>query len=449
MSLLRYPIYQDSGIDWIGRIPEGWRIVPLKRLLLEMGSGGTPDTGKAEFWSEDRDGVPWVAIADMSSVEVVMTTSKRLSVLGIEDRRLRIWPSGTLLFSMYASLGHVAELAMPAAINQALLALVPNQACDQRYLRYWLESIRPQLRAEASSNTQDNLNAEKVSNLVCLVPSRMEQNAIATFLDRETAKVDALIAEQEKLLAMLAEKRQAAVSHAVMRGLDPDARVRESGVPWVGKIPSHWQVSPLKWLTQLDRPIMYGIVLPGPDVSEGVPILKGGNVKPSRMCLSEMARTAAEIEAPYARARLREGDLVYAIRGTIGDCEIVPAEMEGANITQDVARIAVDGANCALWVRWALLAPAIREELACGSLGAAVRGVNIYDLKRVQLPVPPKEEQEKIAGHINREVEKIDDLVGECEKAIVLMQEHRSALISAAVTGKIDVRGLVETKDVA
>jgi type I restriction enzyme S subunit len=447
MSLRRYPAYVESGIEWIGPVPKGWRIAPLKRLLHEMGSGGTPDTGKSEFWSEDDDGIPWVAIADMSSVDLVMTTSKMLTLLGIEERGLRVWPQGTLLFSMYASLGHVAELAVPAAINQALLALVPHEHCDQRFLRYWLESIRPHLRAEASSNTQDNLNAEKVGRLVCLVPPLPVQMEIADFLSQETIKIDALIAEQEKLLTLLAEKRQAVISQAITRGLDSHVPMKESGVSWLGEIPSHWQISPLKWLTQPDRPIMYGIVLPGPDVGEGVPILKGGNVKPSRMCLGEMAWTTPEIEAPYARARLRVGDLVYSIRGTIGDCEVVPAELNGANITQDVARVAVDGAHCASWVRWALLASAIREELACGSLGAAVRGVNIFDLKRVRLPLPPKEEQLEIAAHIDRESARIDSLMAECDKAIALMREHRSALISAAITGKIDVRGLVDSKE--
>lgn len=191
------------------------------------------------------------------------------------------------------------------------------------------------------------------------------------------------------------------------------------------------------------RPIMYGIVLPGEDVGVGIPIVKGGNVKPSRLHLPSLARTTPEIEAPYARARLRAGDLVYAIRGTIGDCEPVPTELEGANITQDVARVAPrEGVNGS-WLRHALLSKPVREALACGSLGAAVRGINIFDLKRVRIPVPPSEERDAIARLLDSDARAIDDLAAGARASIALLRERRAALISAAVTGRIDVRAAV------
>jgi type I restriction enzyme S subunit len=209
---------------------------------------------------------------------------------------------------------------------------------------------------------------------------------------------------------------------------------KDSGVEWLGQLPAHWEVTPLKWLTDPDRPIMYGIVLPGPDVGEGIPILKGGNVRPSRMNLQSMARTTPEIEAPYARARLKEGDLVYSIRGSIGDCEAVPADLEGSNITQDVARVAIADHVVASWARWALLAPAVRDDLASGSLGAAVRGINIFDLKRATLPTPSPGEQEVIAAFLDWETAKIDALVGEQRALIELLKEKRQTVISHAVT---------------
>ncbi len=148
-----------------------------------------------------------------------------------------------------------------------------------------------------------------------------------------------------------------------------------------------------------------------------------------------------EVREGYARARLRPGDLVYSIRGSIGDCEIVPADLDGANITQDVARVApvhgVDGP----WLRWALLSNPVKEELACGSLGAAVRGINIFDLKRVDIPTPPAEEQRRLATYIGEEIGRLDALTSSADRAIELLQERRAALTSAAVIGQIDVRG--------
>jgi len=193
------------------------------------------------------------------------------------------------------------------------------------------------------------------------------------------------------------------------------------------------------WLTQPDRPIMYGIVLPGPDVGEGIPILKGGNVRPSRMNLASLARTTPEIEAPYARARLRASDLVYSIRGSICDCEIVPGELEGCNITQDVARVAPRSDVDAAWLRFALVCTPVREALASGSLGAAVRGINIFDLKRVRIPTPPLGEQALLVKHLTHTLNRVDMLAQATEQTVALIKERRAALIAAAVTGQIDV----------
>ncbi len=318
---------------------------------------------------------------------------------------------------------------------------------------HWL-FVSPHFRQPATAamygaGGQKRVPEEFVRDFPIRLPPPEHQAAVVAFLDRECGKIDALVAEQERLMALLKEKRQAVISHAVTKGLNPNTKMKHSGVEWLGEIPAHWDVVPLKWLTDPDRPIMYGIVLPGPDVGEGVPILKGGNVKPSRMNLQSMARTTPDIEAPFARARLKAGDLAYAIRGTIGDCEPVPAEMEGANITQDVARIAIAEGVCASWARWTLLSAAVRDDLARGSLGAAVRGVNIFDLKRVRLPTPPLGEQVDIAAVVTRETDRLERLTDEAERAITLLRERRAALISAAVTGKIDVRGLAPSETAA
>jgi type I restriction enzyme S subunit len=296
------------------------------------------------------------------------------------------------------------------------------------------------------SAAQPGLSVDVIRRLAVPVPNEEEQRAIAAFLDRETAKIDALVSEQERLIALLQEKRQAVITQAVTKGLDPDVPMKESGVEWIGEIPSHWTMKPLMRLTQPDRPIMYGIVLPGPDVGVGVPILKGGNVKPARMNLESLARTTEEIEAPYARARLRAGDLVYAIRGTIGDCELVPPELENCNITQDVARVAPLLEVDADWLRFALLSHPLQEHLACGSLGAAVRGVNIFDLKRVSVPMPPQAEQVAISVRLRNVCATIDELIDGANNSERLLLERRAALITAAVTGQIDVRGLASAE---
>jgi restriction endonuclease S subunit len=227
MSFPRYPAYKPSGVEWLGEVPEHWEVKQLKHCIHRLGSGGTPESGKPEYWADTEldDSIPWVAIGDMSSVSIVRSTAKALSLAGLKEKNLEIFPAGSLLYSIYASLGKVSVLGINAAFNQAILAIIPNlDLVAQTFLKYWLESIERHLSYYSSSNTQANLNAAKVLAYPVAVPNKDEQARIATFLDHETAKIDALIAEQQRLIELLQEKRQAVISHAVTKGLNPVRR---------------------------------------------------------------------------------------------------------------------------------------------------------------------------------------------------------------------------------
>ena len=248
------------------------------------------------------------------------------------------------------------------------------------------------------------------------------------------------MAKKERLIELLQEKRSALITHAVTKGLDPDVPMKDSGVEWLGDIPTHWDTSQLYRITPADRSIMYGIVLPGPNVEDGVPIVKGGDVSAQRLHATRLSRTAPDIESRHARSRLRGGDLVYAIRGSIGDVAMIPYDLGGANLTQDAARISYTDETDGPWLLFAMGSTATFAQLEAGALGATIRGINIRDLKRATVPLPPKSEQRTIASYLERETAKIDALIAKVHGAIDHLQELRTALISAAVTGKIDVR---------
>lgn len=267
-----------------------------------------------------------------------------------------------------------------------------------------------------------------------------EQRAIATFLDRETARIDALIEKKQRQIELLQEKRTALISHAVTKGLDPNVKMKDSGVLSFGEIPTHWRMSQLRYLTKLDRQIMYGIVLPGPHVDDGVPIVKGGNCEPGRLRLEVMSRTHPDIEARYVRSRLATGDIVYAIRGSIGQADQVPAELEGANLTQDAARISPREGVDHRWLLHAVRSSAFFANMDAFATGATIRGINIWDLKRAPICLPPQSEQEEIASHLDRSMTRLNGISENVQTSINRLHEYRTALISAAVTGKIDVR---------
>ncbi|WP_217175615.1 restriction endonuclease subunit S [Coraliomargarita akajimensis] len=319
-----------------------------------------------------------------------------------------------------------------------------GEYADPDYMHYLLRTDlytgHFKTRSTGVIDSRLRLYPESFGDTSILLPSLPEQKQIARFLDHETAKIDRLIAKQQELIALLKEKRQAVISHAVTKGLNPDAKMKDSGVEWLGQVPEHWEVTYLTHIVDPSRRIMYGIVLPGPNVDNGVPIVKGGDVKPGRLRLDSLCKTTYVIESNYERSRLKTGDIVYSIRGTIGDVEIVPEEINGANLTQDAARIAPKVPSDNRWLMYTMKSTSVFSQLEVGSLGAAVRGINIRDLKKAIIPYPPQSERNDIEAFLDIQLGKLDRLSVDCKRQIELLQERRTALISAAVTGKIDVR---------
>lgn len=325
--------------------------------------------------------------------------------------------------------------------------------------------MRPYLRQEASSNTQDNLNAEKVRNLPVLLPPNDEQRAIATFLDRETAKIDALIAEQEKLLALLAEKRQATISHAVTRGLTnlpgadlnaafgggpkgegkdspshPNVPMKDSGIPWLGEVPAHWNVIPLKYVSRIGNGSTPNRDNPSYWAEEGFPWLNSSVVNQDEVTEAERFVTDLALRECHLPV-IEPPAILVGITGQGKTRGMAAPLMFKATINQHVAFIKPEQGR--LLVDYLLRALEMSyEHLRIESEGAgSTKGAITCDqLSRFSIPLPPLDEQAAIAKHLDVEAAKFDKLSGDAGRAIDLLNERRSALISAAVTGKIDVR---------
>ena len=260
------------------------------------------------------------------------------------------------------------------------------------------------------------------------LPDLPTQKAIADFLDRETARIDQLIEKKRRFINLANERWVSELNDAVFPTFSN----------W-SHLPGEWKKVRLKYLTDPMRPIMYGIVLPGPNVEFGKLIVKGGDVKPGRLDPELLCKTTIEIESSYVRSRVKAGDLIISIRGGIGDLEVVPKTIEGANLTQDAARIAPRSGIDVEWLRYALSAPVVFHLLEAKSLGAAVRGINIFDLKRVFVPTPPFETQTRIRDGLVAAERRLARLKERVVQHTEKIQEFRSALITASVTGQIDV----------
>ena len=327
---------------------------------------------------------------------------------------------------------YLAKVAAPhfgGHCSGEALVIRPRRSLDQSFLFYLMANPDFINAVDASTYGAKMPRASWhfIGNMKFALPDLPTQKAIADFLDRETARIDLLIEKKQRFREMANERWRATLNHVVFPH-SPD---------W-GRLPDGWRKVQLKYLTDPKRPIMYGIVLPGPNMEEGPMIVKGGDVKPGRLHPDRLCRTTHEIEASYVRSRLRCGDLVISIRGGIGDIEIVPPEIDGANLTQDAARIAPRQGIDREWLRYALLSSAVFHPLESRSLGAAVRGINIFDLKRVFIPEPPKTQQTEIARTLARMESRLRELRELVKSHADRLREFRAALITAAVTGQID-----------
>ena len=431
MKTVTYPDYRHSGIGWIGRVPSHWQVKRLKFVSTAVKTGGTPPADGEDYF--DDEGINWYTPGDFNEALRLGKASKKVGREAVALGVVRSFPPGcVLLVGIGATLGKVGLAERECSANQQINIIAPDASVDARFLASFLSSCTTQIRLLSHASTLGIINQERTKQVSCVLPPLDEQRAIVRFLDAKTAEIDGLITKKQRLLELLAEQRSALITKAVTKGLNPNAPLKPSGFTWLGDVPVHWEVKRLDLLNDAYRPIMYGIVLPGPSVDDGVPIIKGGDVRPDRLTPVTLSKTTFEIDEAHARSRVRAGDIVYAIRGSYGDAEIVPAALMGANLTQDAARIAPIEDVSTTWLLYALKSEPTRQQLASRSLGATIKGVNIRDLKRAMLPVPPAQEQAAIGQHLAT----LDGWNERLRNAVELHIERLKEMRSTLITGK-------------
>lgn len=407
------------------RIKHGFRLI---------GSGTTPSSPNDDCYNGE---IPWVTSAELRET-VIINTAQLITQDAFESHSaLKLYPPGTLLFAMYgATIGRLGLLGIEACVNQAICALAEPEHFETRFAFYALQASKEELLSLASGGGQPNLNAEKLRDHRLPQPELPEQRAIADFLDREAARLDALVAEKGRWLELLAEKRRALITRAVTRGLNPAAPLRDSGLPWLGQIPAHWQSVRVKFFSH----IYYGLSQPPEYQPEGLPFLRATNVKRG-LISSEGLVYVDEAALPDSRVvRLQIGDIIVVRSGAYtGDSALVTREWNGAVAGYDMV-IRIHKHAMPDFVSHALLCQYILEaQIDPLRQRAAQPHLNSEELGDVAVILPPLPEQHAIVAHISTETAKIDALRAATERTLALLKERRAALIGAAVTGKIEV----------
>lgn len=446
MSLPRYREYKDSEVWWIGSVPSHWRVDRLKASINACKNGiwGNDPTG-------DSDDIECVRVADFDRIRLVVAGDvPTVRSVSKREREGRLLARGDLLLEKSGGgekqpVGQVVlyDREAPAVCSNfvAKVALAPGMVP-----RFWLYQHAAayvsgvNVGAIKQTSGIQNLDQSQYFDERGVFPDEGEQRAIAAFLDRETAKIDALIAEQEKLLALLAEKRQATISHAVTRGLNPNVPMKDSGIPWLGEVPAHWEITRLKYVTDaiVDCPHETPIYDPDGDYL----VIRTADLDQGVLNSSQMYRLSYEqYQDRTRRSSLQTGDVVYGREGERwGHAALVP-ESDRFCLGQRMMQFRPCRRMCPTFLMWQLNSVGTYRQGELDTVGATSPHVNVSTIRNFQLTLPPLDEQRAVAARLNSESKRFDELQAEAERAISLLREHRSALISAAVTGKIDVRG--------
>jgi len=437
MNYPAYGSYQKAKTDFGGLIPSHWEEWKVSHGFAQIGSGTTPKSDNSLYYGGET---LWVTTSELRESFIFETINQITQEALDEHSALKAYAPGSVVIAMYgATIGRLGMLGKEATVNQACCVFSAPEKFYPRFFYFWLWMRRPILISLSSGGGQPNLNQEELKRLRVPIPPIPEQQQIAAFLDWKTGQIDALIARKRELLEKLKEKRLAVITQAVTKGLNPAAPMRDSGIPWLGQAPEHWEIIPLGFLMT-----MSGGMTPSMANSEywdgDIPWVTPKDMKQARISDSIDHLTEAALRET-AITLIPVNSVLVVVRGMILAHSFPTAITEHAvTINQDMKALRCGKQLNVEYLFWCLTGFAkvfsgLAQESAHGT-----RKMETETLKKFQFPVPPLPEQTAIVGHLITRLQQLDRLMDLAEVAISHLTKYRTALITAATTGKIDVR---------
>ena len=455
-----YPRYRDSGVEWLGDVPEHWQVVRLGHVASYHTSSVDKKT---------KDGELPVRLCNYTDVYY----QDRIRACDGEFMEATASPQEAIRFKL--NVGDVLitkdsedwqDIAIPALIDETAADFVcgyhlgiirSGPMADSAFMFRAMQSVsvNRQLQTSASGVTRYGLPNAAVGDVILPIPPLAEQRAIAAFLDRETQRIDALVEKKRRLIERLREYRAALITRTVARGLPPEAaraagldpspRLKPSGVEWLGDVPEHWQVSRLSYLA---RKFGSGVTPRGGATiyqQTGVPFLRSQNIHFDGLRIQDVARIAPSLHRELASSHVNPGDVLLNITGaSIGRVCSVPDDFAEGNVNQHVCIVRPNQCRLLPDLLAAYLStPAMQYEIQFEQSGASRQGLTLQSIRNFRIVVPPLHEQTAIVEYLRGEDARLQELTSEIDSAVKRLLEYRTALITVAVTGKIDVRDAV------
>jgi type I restriction enzyme S subunit len=416
--MINYNQYRESGIEWIGAIPSHWNKLKIGRTFKNIGSGTTPKSGSGLYYENGT--INWLNTGDLNDSYITETNKKITEAAFNEFSTLKVYAENSIVIALYgATIGKIGQLKIETTTNQACCVLSDSDDIENRFLFYFLLSAREYIISKAYGGGQPNISQDLIKQLYISAPSKDEQYQIIKYLDHQTSIIDQLIQQKEKLIELLKEKRQAVINEAVTKGLDPNAKMKDSGIEWLGEVPEGWEITKLRYLCK---------------------ITTGGKDTENREEDGEYPFFVRSQTIERISTYSYDGEAILTAGDGVGVCKVWHYVNEKFDFHQRVYMMhefnGIFGKYLFFYMRENFINDVLK--LSAKSTVDSLRRPMFLDFKVL---VPNSIiEQQQIVQFIEDYESKVSYIIEKEELIIEKLKEYRQSIISEAVTGKIDVR---------
>lgn len=435
----QYESYRDSGIEWLGMIPSHWKVCKVKNLCTDIFAGGTPSTSVPSYWDGQ---IPWIPSGCCHDCNID-NAPKTITEEGLNNSSTRLIPANTTVMAMTgATCSFVGYLTFRSCANQSVVAFIPKlNKIDSRFLFYLLQGMRKYILTFQTGGAQGGINVNDCQNLIIPHIPFEEQQVIASYLDIMVGQTNSIIAEKEAMVEDLQSYRKSIISEAVTQGLNPNAPMKDSGVQWIGMIPSNWEMIKLKSIAKVNGRIGFR----GYTTEDLVPAGMGAYTiggKHITNCVLDLSHPDFISWDKYYESpeiMVKKGDILMAQRGSLGKAALVREDIGNATINPSLVLLNNIKINN-VFLYYYLISSSTLAYIDLLNTATAVPMISQNQIENIKLLLPSDEEQNQISNYLDERTSGIDTSISELQSQIEDLKSYKSSMIFEAVTGKFDLR---------
>lgn len=423
---------KDSGIEWIGEIPEGWEIRKIKNNFM-IYAGATPKSEKAEYWD---GGIPWITPADFKTTDKYVSYGRKsLTALGYDSCGTTLVPAGSIIFSKRAPVGSVVIAKNTLCTNQGCLACIPNDAVNSTYFYYCMSIFTEQFELVSAGTTFKEIAASTFASFLLPCPPLSQQNEIVNFLDKESSRIDSMLSKTRSSIEEYKKLKQAVITQAVTKGVRGEREMKDSGVEWIGEIPKEWICEKIKYATSISR----GLFNHRPRNDERYyngkyPFIQTGDVANATKYIVSYSQTLNELGKAVSK-EFPKGTLTMTIAANVGDVAILNFD---AYFPDSVVGFIPNKNIRTLYLFYVF--SSMKDEFTRIAIKSTQLNLNIDRVKETFIPVTLSvNEQCEIENYLESKCAEIDGLIAKKEQLVKELESYKKSLIYKVVTGKQEV----------